>query len=289
MNALFCFGLGYSACALARRLTREGWAVRGTSTTAEGVSRIAAAGYEALQFDGAAPGAGVAGALLASTHVLVSVPPDAAGDPVLRHHRSDLSRARSANWIGYLSTIGVYGDTGGAWVDEDTPARPSSERSQRRLEAEEAWLDLGQRTQKRVQIFRLGGIYGPGRSAFDSLRGGTARRIVKPGQVFNRVHVEDIASVLAAAIGGRGRHAVYNVTDDDPSPPQDVVARAAELLGEPPPPEVPFETAELSAMARTFYAENRRVRNERIKDDLGVRLSFPSYREGLQAILEARR
>jgi nucleoside-diphosphate-sugar epimerase len=197
--------------------------------------------------------------------------------------------AESVRWVGYLSTIGVYGDAGGAWIDEDTPARPGSARASRRIEAEAAWLDFGKRTGKRVQIFRLGGIYGPGRSAFDDLRAGSARRIIKPGQVFNRIHVGDIANVLVAAVGGRGRHSIYNVVDDEPGPPQDVVAYAAGLLGVPAPPEIPFEKAELSPMGRSFYSENRRVRNARLKEDLGVRLAYPSYREGLAAIRDAER
>jgi nucleoside-diphosphate-sugar epimerase len=286
MSALFCFGLGYSAAALARRLTSEGWTVRATSRTSEGTAHAEASGVESFLFDGATPGAGVAAALARSTHILVSAPPDAAGDPVLRHHEADIQRSASVHWIGYLSTIGVYGDTGGAWVGEEFPARPGSPRAERRLVAEEAWRGLEARTGQRVQIFRLGGIYGPSRSALDDIRDGSARRIVKPDQVFNRIHVADIASLLAAAVGGVGRHTVYNVVDDEPAPPQDVVAFAARLLGLPPPPEVPFEAADMSPMARSFYAENRRVRNRRIKDDLGVRLAYPSYREGLRALLD---
>jgi nucleoside-diphosphate-sugar epimerase len=289
MSALFCFGLGYSAEALARRLAAAGYAVRGTSRSGEGAARSAAQGFEALVFDGTQPGAGVAQALSGATQVLLSAAPGDAGDPVLLHHAADLAGAESVRWIGYLSTIGVYGDTGGAWIDEETPARPGSARAIRRVEAEEAWRAFARRTGKRVQIFRLGGIYGPGRSAFDDLREGTARRIVKPGQVFNRIHVEDIANVLAAAAGGQGRQSLYNVVDDEPGPPQDVVAFAAGLMGVPPPPEIPFEKAELSPMGRSFYSENRRVRNARLKDDLGVRLAYPSFREGLAAILEAER
>ncbi len=283
MSALFCFGLGYSAEALARRLAAAGYAVRGTSRSGERTTH----GFETLLFDGTRPGAGVAQALSQSTHVLLSAAPGDAGDPALIHHGDDIERAESVRWIGYLSTIGVYGDAGGAWIDEETPARPGSARASRRIEAEAAWLDFGRRTGKRVQIFRLGGIYGPGRSALDDLRAGSARRIVKPGQVFNRIHVEDIANVLAAAVDGRGRHTLYNVVDDEPGPPQDVVAYAAGLLGVPPPPEIAFEKAELSPMGLSFYSENRRVRNTRLKEDLGVRLAYPSFREGLAAVLAA--
>lgn len=284
MSSLFCFGLGYSAQALARKLAGTGFRVAGTSRTGGEAS-----GTKTLVFDGLRPGHGVAEALAGATHVLISAGAGEAGDPTLLHHARDLAAAASVRWIGYLSTIGVYGDAGGAWVDEDTPPKAWSERAKRRIEAEAAWLAFGEATGKRVQVFRLGGIYGPGRSALDDLREGTARRIIKAGQVFNRIHVDDIANVLAAAVDGRGRHNLYNVVDDEPGPPQDVIAYAASLIGLPPPPEVPFETAELSPMGRSFYSENRRVRNTRLKDDLGVRLAYPSYREGLAAVLAAER
>jgi len=289
MSHLFCFGLGYSAQALARQLDPQGWRVTGTARTREGARALSAAGFEALVFDGHAPGAGVSEALASATHVLISVPPDAGGDPAIRHHARDLEASPSVAWLGYLSTIGVYGDHGGAWIDETTPATPTHERSRWRLAAEQAWRALGARSGKRTQVFRLPGIYGPGRSAIDRLREGGAQRIVKPGQVFNRVHVEDIAGALQAAIRGGGAHDVYNVTDDEPAPPQDVIAYAAELLHMPPPPEVPFEDAQLSSMAKSFYAENKRVKNTRLRQELGVDLKFPSYREGLQAILAGSR
>ncbi len=285
MSELFCFGLGYSAKALARRLRHENWIISGTSTSAEGVSKLARDGYAAHVFDGTAPSFGIRKVLAQCSHVLVSVPPNAGGDPVLRHHGRDMAEAGSIKWIGYLSTIGVYGDHGGAWVDETTQAHPTSERSKRRLAAEVAWLDFARRTGKRVQIFRLAGIYGPGRSPIDNLRDGSARRIVKPGQVFNRIHVEDIASALVAGIGGRGSEAIYNVTDDEPAAPQDVVAFAARLLEVPPPPELALEAARLSPMGLSFYAENKRVRNARLKADLGVSLMYPTYREGLRSVV----
>jgi dTDP-4-dehydrorhamnose reductase len=287
MSALFCFGLGYSAQALARLVGGQGWTVRGTTRTRDGAAELAALGLDALVFDGTAAGSGVGEALRGASHVLVSVPPDADGDPVLRHHGEEVARAGSVRWVGYLSTIGVYGDTGGAWVNEESPVRAASERAQRRLVAESSWAALGRRSDKRVQIFRLGGIYGPGRNALEEVREGMARRIVKPGQVFNRIHVDDIARVLAAALSGRGTYGIYNVVDDEPVPPQEVVAYAARLLGALPPPEIPFEAAELSAVARSFYAANRRVRNARIRSDLGVRLAYPTFREGLRALLEA--
>ena len=221
--------------------------------------------------------------------MLVSVPPDAGGDPAIVHHARDIEASPSIQWIGYLSTIGVYGDHGGAWIDETTPATPTHDRSRWRLAAEEAWRALGARSGKRCQVFRLPGIYGPGRSAIERVREGSARRIVKPGQVFNRIHVDDIAGALSAAMAGRGAHDVYNVTDDEPAPPQDVIAYAAALLHMPPPPEIAFEDAKLSPMVISFYAENKRVGNARLRDELGVKLKFPSYREGLQAILAQSR
>ncbi len=285
MNRLFCFGLGYTAEALARRVRPRGWQVEGTARTPDGVDRIAALGLDAILFDGTAPAPEATGAVAAATHLLISAAPDDDGDPTLRHHGKDIAAAPHLKWIGYLSTIGVYGDSGGDWIDETAMPKPGSERTKRRLAAEDDWLAFGRTCGKTVQIFRLGGIYGPGRSAVDDLRAGMARRIVKPGQVFNRIHVEDIASVLLAAAEGRGSHAVYNVTDGTPSPPQDVVAHAATLMGVAPPPEIPFETAPLSPMGKSFYAENRRVSSRRLTEDLGVTLAYPSYREGLAAIL----
>ena len=285
MSRLFCFGLGYSAQALGRLLIAQGWRVGGTARTGDSAKALADAGFGAVVFDGRAPSAEVSDALKHATHVLLSIPPDADGDPALRNHARDLEASPSVQWIGYLSTVGVYGDHGGAWIDETTPATPMQERSRWRLAAEDKWLTLAQRSGKRAQVFRLPGIYGPGRSAIERVREGTAQRIVKPGQVFNRVHVDDIAGALAAAIAGRGAHDIYNVTDDEPAPPQDVIAYAAELLHMPAPPEIAFEDAKLSPMAASFYAENKRVSNARMCNELGVTLKFPSYREGLQAIL----
>ena len=289
MTRLFCFGLGYSALHLARRLRKDGWDIAGTARTAEGADAIAREGFAPLVFDGTRPGEGVREALQGATHVLVSVPPDEGGDPVLQHHAADIAAAPALSWIGYLSTVGVYGDRDGAWVDEDTPTEASSARSRRRVDAEEAWRAFGDREHKRVQIFRLAGIYGPGRSAIDRLRAGTAQRIVKPGQVFNRIHVDDIAGVLHAAMTRIGVHEVYNVADDEPAPPQDVIAYAAQLLQVLPPPEIAIEEAKLSPMAKSFYVENKRISNARLRADLGVDLEFPSYREGLRAILARER
>ncbi len=285
MSHLFCFGLGYSARCLAGRVAAEGWRVGGTARTPDGAKAIAAQGLTAFVFDGSGASAGVGDALRAATHVLVSAPPGADGDPVLNQHAADIAQAPSVQWIGYLSTVGVYGDHQGDWVDETSPPNPLSERSRRRVGAEEAWLAFGADTGARVQIFRLAGIYGPGRSAIERLRAGTAQRIIKPGQVFNRIHVEDIAEILHASLGGRGTHPVYNVADDEPAPPQDVIAYAAKLLQMPPPPEIAFEDAQLSVMAKSFYVENKRISNARVRRDLGIDLKYPNYRLGLQAIL----
>ena len=219
--------------------------------------------------------------LAGTTHLLVSIPPDQTADPVLRAHGRDLLRLPELRWVGYLSTTAVYGDTDGDWVGEADPARPTQARARRRVAAEGDWLASG----LPVHVFRLAGIYGFGRNQLEQLRAGTARRIVKPGQVFGRVHVDDIAQTLLASMTRPNPGAIYNVVDDEPAPPQDVVAFAAELLGIDPPPEEPFEAADLSPMAASFYADNRRVANDRIKKELGVRLAFPSYREGLRALL----
>jgi nucleoside-diphosphate-sugar epimerase len=281
---LFCFGLGYAALALARPLAAAGWRVAGTTRGADKRARLAAQGFGMHEFARDRPLEDAAAALAGATHVLTSIAPDEAGDPVLDHHLADLRRCATLAWVGYLGTTGVYGDRGGAWVDETAPVAPTMARTRSRAAAERRWLASG----LPVHIFRLAGIYGPGpgRNALDAVRAGTARRIVKPGQVFGRVHVDDIVQVLRASIARPNPGAIYNVADDEPAPPQDVIAFACALLGVAPPPEVPYEEAELSPMARSFYLGNRRICNRRIKEELGVRLKYPSYREGLTAILE---
>jgi len=288
MSRLFCFGAGYSAKAAADLMKTKGWTVAGTTRSHDGMAKLAAAGITPVHFDGTQRNSAVSEVLLQATHVLVSVAPDELGaspDAVLRWHGDDLATAPHLSWVGYLSTIGVYGDHGGGWVDETTEATPQTARSQRRLVAETAWRALAARSAWQVQVFRLAGIYGPGRSPLDRVRAGRARRIIKPGQVFNRIHVADIAASLEAAMLGRGTHQVYNVTDNEPAKPQDVIAEAARLLGRSPPPEVAFEAADLSDMARSFYDENKRVRNDRLKHDLAVDLRYPTYREGLAALV----
>jgi nucleoside-diphosphate-sugar epimerase len=288
LMGIFIFGMGYSSEAAARALHR----LRDPDIPICGTTREPGdTPSEALRrhvFDGKAPGATLGADLAEATHVIVSIPPDAAGDPVLRHHRADIAAARNLEWLCYFSTVGVYGDAGGAWVDETAATDPANARSLQRLEAEAEWREFAERRDVPLLILRLAGIYGPGRSAFDRLRDGTARRLVKPGQVFNRIHVEDIGRVAALAALAR-LNGIFNLADDEPGPPQDVVAHAANLLGVAPPPEIPFETADLTPMARSFYADNKRVSNTAVKRALGIVLLYPTYREGLSAILESER
>jgi nucleoside-diphosphate-sugar epimerase len=282
---LFCFGFGYAARSLARRLAGAGWRVGGTCRTGASAAALAAAGFAAMPFDRMRPLP--PGALAEVTHILLSIPPDAEGDPVLDRHGADIAALPALAWVGYLSSTGVYGDRGGGWVDETSPPAPTGERGRRRLAAEEGWLALWRRRQVPVHIFRLAAIYGPGRSPFAALRAGTARRIDKKGQVFSRIHVEDLAATLCASIARPRPGALYNVCDDEPAPPACVVAYAARLLALPPPPLVPLAAAGLSTTALSFYADNKRVSNALIKRELGVRLRYPDYRAGLAAICAA--
>lgn len=273
----FLFGLGFSGRVIARHLLAAGWSVAGTTRSGDGAE---CPGVEIHPFDRDHPLPETV--LDGIDAVLSSVPPDSAGDPVMEVMGEAL-KAHSPAWVGYLSTTGVYGDHGGGRVDETSPVAPTLDRSRRRAAAERVWLDSG----LPVHVFRLAGIYGPGRSAIDTVRAGQARRINKPGQVFSRIHVEDIASAVLASLARPHPGGIYNLCDDDAAPPQDVIAHACRLLGVEPPPEVPWEEAEatLSPMARSFYADNKRVDNARMKRDLGVVLKYPSYREGLAAIM----
>jgi hypothetical protein len=289
VSRLFCFGLGYSAETLAKRLAAKGWSIAGTARDLANIERLRGEGYEVVRFTGEAGNAQMTELLAGATHLLHSIPPGPEGDPVLRHYRAGIARLPTLDWVGYLSTVGVYGNSAGAVVDESAQPHPNNERTRARVVAESAWLALGEEMGRPAQVFRLAGIYGPGRSALDKLRAGKARRIVKPGQVFNRIHVEDIASVLEASIARPRASAIYNVADDEPAPPEDVVTYAAELLGIEPPPEVPFEEADLTPMARSFYGDSRRISNALIKSELGVRLAYPNYRQGLKALADAGR
>jgi len=279
---LLSIGHGYSARALARRLLPLGWTVTGTTRSGTKAKVLRQGGVTPLIWgeDDLRP------ALSEATHLLSSVGPEDGRDPVLAEARDAIAGAGHLDWVGYLSTTGVYGDHGGGWVDEETPLTPTTQRGHDRVAAEAEWQALAAEAGLPLHIFRLAGIYGPGRGPFAKVRDGTARRIVKPGQVFSRIHVDDIAAVLHASMERPDPGAVYNVCDDDPAPPQDVIAEAARLLGLPVPPEVPWEEAEMSPMARSFYAESKRVRNDRIKSDLGIELTYPDYRSGLRALLK---
>ena len=280
-KTLYSFGHGYSARGLAAVLGPMGWTIYGTTRSQDKLDGIAATGVTPILFPGSEPPAH----LDTATHLLISAGPSEAGDPVLLALGEQIAKAAPRlDWVGYLSTTGVYGDHQGGWVDENTPLSPSTRRGQWRQQAEEAWQAIPGLP---LHIFRLAGIYGPGRGPFAKLRNGTARRVIKPGQVFSRIHVEDIAQVLLASIQRPNPGAIYNLCDDDPAPPQDVIAHAAELLGHPMPPEVPFDEADMTPMARSFYAESKRVRNDRIKSELGVVLKYPTYKAALQAILDS--
>lgn len=278
-GTVFIFGAGYSGKAFARLNADFAASIVGTTRSAEKFETLRQAGITPLLFDRALTPQ-VEGALGQTTHLIVSTAPDETGDPVLNVAHEVISKRMPAlKWIGYLSTVGVYGDHGGGWVDERAECRPVSRRSLVRVAAEREWLALGRETGRPVAILRLSGIYGPGRNAFVNLENGTAKRLVKVGQVFNRIHRDDIAGVLRH-LAGRNLGGIFNVTDDLPAPPQDVVTYAAALMGVSPPPEVPFETARLSPMARSFYGENKRVSNAAIKA-AGYRFRFPNYRVAL--------
>ncbi|MEJ6477119.1 MAG: SDR family oxidoreductase [Octadecabacter sp.] len=279
-KTLLSFGHGYSAGALSPILHRQGWTIFGTTRSADKADRVRATGAKPLIW----PDASITAQLDQASHLLISAGPNGDGDPVLNALRDDIAARRDQfEWVGYLSTTGVYGDHNGGWVDENTPLAPSTKRGQLRVAAEADWqsLDLP------LHIFRLAGIYGPGRGPFAKVRNGSARRIIKDGQVFSRIHVDDIAQVLAASIAQPNPGAIYNLCDDDPAPPQDVIAYAAELLGMPIPEAVAFADADMTPMARSFYAESKKVCNDRIKDQLGVSLIYPDYRSGLHALLAA--
>lgn len=277
---LVVLGHGYSAGFLTRLLVPQGWTV--TGTTRDDPARVAAAGAQPLLWPG--DETAIRTELARADAILVSAGPGPEGDPALRDFAEAIA-ASPARWLGYLSTTGVYGDHGGGWVDETTPLTPSTRRGHERVAAEAAWQRLAADHGLPLHIFRLAGIYGPGRGPFEKLRSGTARRIVKPGQVFSRIHAKDIAQVLTASIARPDPGAIYNVCDDEPAPPEQVLETAATLLGVPVPPAEDYATAEMTPMARSFYAESKRVANDRIKRDLGVALRYPDHRVGLLALL----
>ena len=288
MSTLLCFGLGYSAEHFVGKYGDGFEHIVGTVRGAERAAVLSAylAGrLKALVFDGTLVTPELRHAIGEADGALVSVPPNENGDPVLAAFGDDLARAHRLRSIVYLSTIGVYGDSGGEWVDEETPPNPGAPRSRERLAAEQAWQDLGARRGTAVAILRLAGIYGPGQNALVQVARGSARRIVKPGQVFNRIHVGDIAQAIDAAFARRAS-GIFNVADDEPAPAADPIAFAAQLMGVEPPPEIPFDEAapSMSPMALSFWQECRRVRNDKLKRELGVTLLYPTYREGLRAL-----
>jgi nucleoside-diphosphate-sugar epimerase len=283
---VFFFGMGYSSLASARAIHQSidsDLPIAGTTRSEDKAHELADSAYRIHVFDGETPGATLDEDLVKATHVVISIPPDEHGDAVLNHHRASLDAAPNLEWVCYYSTVGVYGDFGGAWIDETADTRPINRRSAHRVEVEQQWRDYAAARNLPLLILRLAGIYGPGRSALDKLRDGTARRIVKPGQVFNRIHVEDIGRITALA-AARKLDGTFNLADDEPAPPQDLVTYAAKLMGVSPPPEKPFETAEMTDMARSFYSDNKRVSNKAIKQALGIELLHPTYRDGLDAI-----
>jgi nucleoside-diphosphate-sugar epimerase len=285
MLSLFCFGFGFSAQALARRLAQNGWRITGTSRDEKKRLSLRSQGYACLPFDSVDE---VSGALASHEHILISIPPGEAGDIVLAAHRQELLASKSSiRWLGYLSTTGVYGDRGGGWIDETSTLEPTTDRGRCRLAAEKSWLALHAEHGLPVHVFRLAGIYGPGRNQLNAVRAGRARRVIKAGQVFSRIHVDDIAGVLEASMVKPHPGRCYNVCDDEPAPPQDVVAFAARISGLAPPPEIPFAEAGLTGLSRSFYEESKRVSNRRIKEELGYRLLYPTYREGLLALSSA--
>lgn len=280
-RTLLVFGHGYSAMAISRLLIADGWRVIGTTRDQARLGDMASIGVEGRIW----PGDDLAEDIAAASHVLVSIAPGEDGDPVLNAVGSKFSSG--LKWLGYLSTTAVYGDHQGGWVDEDTPLAPATKRGEWRVAAEQGWTALAQTNDLPLHIFRLAGIYGPGRGPFAKVRAGTARRIIKKGQVFSRIHLEDIAQILAASIKRPAPGAIYNLCDDEAAPPQDVIGLAAELLGLPVPEAVDFQDAELTPMARSFYGESKRIRNDRIKRELGIKLIYPTYREGLRALLRS--
>ncbi len=279
---LLCFGLGYTARAVARRLMEKKWRVIGTTRTEERAAQLREHGFEVVKFDQDAPVP--ADLLEQASHWLISIPPDSFGDPLMTAYGEELQeRAASREWIGYLSSTSVYGDRNGQWIDEHAPPQPTTAHGRRRLAAERAWRKCAQAGAP-LHVFRIAGIYGPGRNALVQLKKGTAKRISAPHHVFNRIHVDDLARVLLASIAKPNPGAVYNVADDLPESGERVVAHAARILKMEPPPLQSIELVDLSPMMQDFYAECKKVKNERIKYELGVRLNYPSYREGLEAL-----
>jgi len=278
-RTILIFGAGYSGRAFGQLAAQSGARVFGTTRSAENASLLETLNITPIIFDGKTVTDDLSRTIGKATELIISVAPDEAGDPVLRAAMAHLANISALKWIAYLSTVGVYGNHDGAWVDEETICKPVSKRSVQRMAAENEWLDFAESTRRPLCIMRLSGIYGPGRNALKNMAEGKARRLVKPGQVFNRIHVADIARSLAFLSAKRAA-GIFNVTDDMPSPPQDVVELAASVTKIDPPEPIDFDTATLSPMARSFYGENKRVSNAKIKST-GFQFSYPDYRYAL--------
>ncbi len=286
----FFFGYGYTSEYLMHALREEGgWSFAGTTRDPEKKMQMQDEGVDSYIFNREIPLGDVRGFMQDATHLLISTPPDDSGDPAFGLHGEDIAHMEGLQWIGYLSSTAVYGDRAGGWVDENSELRPTSRRGSRRERAEAQWLSLYHDYNLPMHVFRLAGIYGPGRSALDSVRAGTARRIDKPGQAFSRIHIDDIVAVLRASMERPHPGHVYNVADDEAAPSQKLIAAACEMLGLPVPPLIPYDQADLAPITRSFYADNKRINNERIKTELGVILKHPDFHSGLQACLEAEK
>jgi nucleoside-diphosphate-sugar epimerase len=283
-NSLFCFGLGFAAQVFAKRMHAQDWTVSGSCRTIDKKDSLKE--LSMLPFDGTHVTEEICGALSKATHLLISIPPQPSGDVVLQNFSSQIGECKNLEWIGYISSTGVYGDTQGGWVDESSLLQPATELNVRRVEAENGWLSLVKDCGYPVMIFRCAAIYGPGRNLLVSVKQGRARRIEKPGLVFSRIHVEDLAQTLEASVRNPKPGEIYNVSDDLPAPPTEAVDHACKLLHVTPPPLIPFESAELSEIARGFYQTCKRVGNKKIKEELGVKLKYPDYRSGLDAIFK---
>lgn len=288
-NHLFCFGHGYCCDYLGHDLLKEenGWRISGTTRDHEKRDALRKRGIKTYIFDEHSPLPDALYILRDVTHILISTPPGNAGDPTFLAHGHDICKLPSIKWVGYLSTTGAYGDRGGGWVDENSELRPTTIRGSRRAKAEMQWLSLYKSHNLPVHIFRMAGIYGPGRCALDSVRSGIARRIDKPGHAFSRIHVEDIVQVLKASIANPAPGEIYNLSDDEPAPSHVVIEYACKLLGIPAPPLIPYDKADLAPIARSFYADNKRIKNDKIKNDLGIELKYKNYKEGLKECLAA--
>ncbi|MGY6536488.1 MAG: SDR family oxidoreductase [Pararhodobacter sp.] len=279
-STLLSVGHGYAAARVTPALP-AGWQLLGSTRSPARAPALRDQGVAPVIWQAGGSTRALADALSQATHLITSVSPGEGGDPVLPV-LAGLPAPR-LRWLGYLSATSVYGDMGGDWLDETSQTNPTTARGRARLQAEQAWQRFGARLGLGVAVFRIAGIYGPGRSAVDQMRAGTARRVIKPGQVFNRIHVTDLGRIIAAAATQEAT-GPFNLCDEEPAPPQDVIAHAAALTGLPCPPDIPFHTADLSPMARSFYSESKRLRSVRVGPDLGVALRYPDYRAGLAGI-----